>query len=66
MKDASDSAQVTSTATPSEEDIRKWDALSRDEQVRRLRAVLTQPDCSAVTTDTMSDILAKARARIGS
>jgi len=53
------------SATPSEEDIRKWDALPRDEQLRRLRAALTHPDCAAATTDTMSDILAEARKRAG-
>ena len=67
MKDTSDVlAEVMPTATPSDEDVRKWEALPRDEQVRRLRAALTQPDCLAATSDTMSDILAKARARIGS
>ena len=49
-------------ATPTEEDIRKWDALPRDEQLRRLRAALTHPDCATATPDTMRDILAEAQA----
>ena len=67
MKDATDNiVDVMPSATPTEEDIRKWDALPRDEQLRRLRAVLTQPDCATATPDTMSDILAEARARADS
>ena len=54
---------VMPSATPTEDDIRKWDALARDEQVRRLRAALTHPDCATATPDTMSDILAEARSR---
>ena len=57
---------VMPSATPTEEDIRKWDALPRDEQLRRLRAALTHPDCAIVTRDTMSDILAQARTRADS
>ena len=64
MKDADDTiADVMPSATPSEDDIRKWEALPRDEQLRRLRAALTQADCATATTETMSDILAAARAR---
>ena len=56
-------ADVMPSATPTEEEIRAWEALPRDEQLRRLRAVLTHPDCGTPTTDTMGDILAEARAR---
>ena len=51
------------SATPSEEDIRAWEALTRDEQVERLRALLTQPDRTVAGTETMADILKEARAR---
>ena len=67
MKNAVDnSVDVMPSATPTEEDIRKWDALPRDEQLRRLRAALTHPDCATATRDTMSDILAEAQARADS
>jgi hypothetical protein len=56
-------AGVMPSATPTEEEIGAWDALPRDEQLRRMRAALTHPDCSTPTTDTMRDILAEARAR---
>lgn len=59
-------AGVMPSATPSEEDIRKWEVLPRDEQLRRLRATLTQPDCSTATPDSMSDVLAAARSRVDS
>lgn len=54
---------VMPSATPTEDDIRAWDALPRDEQLRRLRESLTQPECSTPVADTMSDILKLARAR---
>lgn len=54
-------APVLPSATPSEADIRAWEALSRDEQLRRLRAALTHSDCATVTTATMSEVLAEAR-----
>jgi hypothetical protein len=55
-------ADVMPSATPSDEEIRKWEALPRDEQLRRLRAALTHSDCSTTTPDSMDDILASARA----
>ena len=67
MKNAIDnSVDVMPSATPTKEDIRNWDALPRDEQLRRLRAALTHPDCATATPDTMSDILAEAHARADS
>ncbi len=62
MKDKTD-IQVMPSATPSTEDIEKWNALARDEQLRRLRAALTHPDCAVPASETMSDILVEARAR---
>jgi hypothetical protein len=39
MKNGIDNlSDVMPSATPSEEDIRRWEALPRDEQLRRLRA----------------------------
>jgi hypothetical protein len=67
MKDAVDHlVDVMPSATPSEEDIRKWEALPRDEQLRRLRMVLTHADCATATRDTMNDVLAAARSRVDS
>jgi hypothetical protein len=57
---------VMPSATPSEEEIRIWQALPRDEQLRRLRTVLTHPDCTAVNTASMGEILAEGRARADS
>jgi hypothetical protein len=62
MTDTNTKSRVTPSA-PSEADIGEWAALPRDEQLRRLRSSLSHPDCSTVTDDTMSDILAEARAR---
>lgn len=49
-------------AIPSDADLSTWQALPRDEQLRRLQAKLTHPDCQAVSTANMSDILGRARA----
>jgi hypothetical protein len=67
MKDSTDSlADVMPSAVPSEEDIRKWEALPRDEQLRRLRASLTHADCTTATNESMNDILEAARSRADS
>ena len=47
----------------SEEHARAWEALPRDEQLRRLRAALSHPDCGTIGATTMSDILDEARKR---
>lgn len=60
--DIRDKVQVS--ATPSDQDVAAWRALPRDEQVRRYRAALSDPDCAAATDESMSDILAAARARM--
>ena len=67
MKDTPGSlTDVMPSATPSEEDIRRWESLPRNEQLRRLRAALAHSDCSTVTTDSMNDVLVAARARLES
>ena len=67
MSDTTDKlADVMPSATPSEDDIRRWEALPRDEQLRRLRAALEHPDCATATPDSMNDVLAAARARVES
>jgi hypothetical protein len=55
--------RVLPSATPSEEELRVWEALPREDQLRLLRAALTHPDCSTVSAVTMSEILAEARRR---
>jgi hypothetical protein len=67
MKNTTDSpVQVMPSATPTEQEIRDWNALSRDEQLRRLRESLTHPDCTVAAPETMRDILAVARSRASS
>ena len=51
------------SATPNEAEIEAWQSLPRDEQLRRLRAMLAQPDCSIAAVETVTDVLAKARAK---
>jgi hypothetical protein len=54
-------AAVMPSATPSDAEIAAWQALPRDEQLRRLRAALSDADCSEASPSTMSDILNQAR-----
>jgi hypothetical protein len=54
---------VVPSAMPSEEDMRAWEALPREEQLRRLRASLSHSDCGTVSGATMKDILDEARTR---
>jgi hypothetical protein len=58
--------RVLPSAAPSEADVRAWEALPREEQLRLLRAALAHPDCATVSPATMSDILAEARKRADS
>ena len=48
-----------SFAAPRQEDIDAWQALPRDEQLRRLRAHMARPECAEVSDATMSEILAR-------
>jgi len=53
---------VVPSAAPSEAEIAAWQTLPRDEQLRRLRLVLSHPDCDRVSEATMDDIRAKGQA----
>jgi hypothetical protein len=55
-------SRVVPSAAPSEDEIAAWQTLPRDEQLRRLRTRLTNPDCAEVSDATMSDILGRAKA----
>lgn len=57
------SNSVMPSATPSEEDIRAWEALTRDEQLRRFRMLFASEECTTVTNSTMEEILIEARRR---
>jgi hypothetical protein len=52
-----------SALPPTKAELEEWNALSREEQVKRYREALAHPDCDIVTDDTMADILAEAQAR---
>jgi hypothetical protein len=53
-----------SALPPTKAELEEWNALSREEQVKRYREALAHPDCNIVTDDTMADILAEAQARL--
>jgi hypothetical protein len=61
MSEAELLSAVMPSATPTDAEIAAWQALPRDQQLLRLRAALADPDCSEVSTSTMSDVLDQAR-----
>lgn len=62
MEEAETISDAMPSATPTEAEIAAWNALPRDEQLRRLRAALAHPDCSIVGTASMDDIRDRGRA----
>ena len=56
--------RVMPSAMPTEAELAAWNALSRDEQVRRYQELFKHPDCNNFTTDTPDEILAAARQRV--
>ncbi len=59
MTDAFALSAVMPSAMPSEAEISAWQELPRDEQVRRLRQVLTSPEASKPSGSTMAEIWAE-------
>lgn len=55
---------VMPSATPSDDEIRRWQALPRDEQTKRLRQALDEADASGTSNRTMDDIEAAALKRL--
>jgi hypothetical protein len=58
-------ADVMPSATPTEAELLAWEALPRDEQLRRMQKFFDDPACSKVSTYTMDDILREACAEAG-
>lgn len=55
---------VMPSATPSDDEIRRWQALPRDEQTKRLRQTLDEADASGTSNRTMDDIEVAALKRL--
>jgi hypothetical protein len=64
MSQTDKSTRTLPSATPTEAEIAAWDALSRDEQVRRYQEALSHSDCGVSTDDSMNDVLVAARQRV--
>lgn len=54
---------VMPSAVPTKAEVAAWNRLPPDEQVRRMREILSHPDCNTVCQDSMDDILAEAHRR---
>jgi uncharacterized protein YbaP (TraB family) len=50
---------IMPSATPTEEEIAAWQELPRDEQLRRMRQMLTSLDASIPCNTTMAEIWAE-------
>jgi hypothetical protein len=59
MTDTLTLSTVMPSAIPSEAEIAAWQELPRDEQVRRLRQMLTSPEASTPSGATMAEIWAE-------
>lgn len=62
MPDVKD--DIMPSATPSDDEIRRWQALPRDEQLRRLQALFADPASTKRGARSMDDIRQAALARI--
>ncbi|MFX8512266.1 hypothetical protein ABTM04_20380, partial [Acinetobacter baumannii] len=62
MPDLTSPTVIMPSSAPSDEDAAAWSDLSRDEQLRRLRQSLAQPDCSTDSRLSMNDVLSLAKA----
>ena len=58
------SDRIMPLATPSNDEIRRWQALPRDRQINRLQEVLAEAKASGVTEMTMDEIKTAAKARL--
>ena len=63
MDDLNELSDVMPSAVPTEAEVAAWQALSKEEQLRRLKLALTDPECSVITEDTMASIRAAAERR---
>lgn len=55
---------VPSALPPTEAELAAWEALSRDEQLRRYQEAVNGPDAARVSAATMADVLTAARQRV--
>lgn len=62
MTDVKD--DIMPSATPTEDEIRRWQALPRDEQLKRMQQALDEAFASGLSERTMDDIMATARERV--
>jgi hypothetical protein len=62
MTDVKD--DIMPSATPTEDEIRRWQALPRDEQLKRMQQALDAAFESGISERTMDDIKAAARERL--
>lgn len=55
---------ITPSAVPSGDEIRRWNALPRDEQLKRMQQALSEGVQSGISERSMDEIKAAARERV--
>ncbi len=55
---------IMPSAAPSEDEILRWNALPRDEQLERMRQALIDGERSGISERSMDDIKAAAKGRL--
>ena len=55
---------IMPSAVPSEDKIHRWNALPRDEQLKRMQQALSEGEQSGISERSMDDIMAAARDRV--
>ncbi len=62
MSNAKIKTSVSSWATPTEDDKRLWDSMTRAEQLAALQALAQHPDTTTPTDFSVAEIVEQARA----
>ncbi|MEO0731075.1 MAG: hypothetical protein AAFY64_11890 [Pseudomonadota bacterium] len=55
---------IMPSAAPTEDEIRRWQALPRDEQLKRMQRAIDEGLASGISERSMDDIKAAAEARV--
>ncbi len=65
MTDQKNIDDIRPSAAPTEDELRRWAALSKAEQIERLSAAIEEGFASTPSTRSIDEIIAVARQRVG-
>ena len=55
---------ATDWAAPTDYNIARWEALTRDEQLEQLQKLLGKPESNDISASTFDEVVARARAKL--